>query len=69
MKAKALNQIDTNLEQIIIKLTAAGQRNANIPEGTFGKAGTLPPEEWDSLKLAQDTLSLLRTSRKTKKVV
>lgn len=62
MKTIALDKIDTNLEQIIMKLTAAGHRA--VP--SLG-AGALPPEEFDSLKLAQETLGLLRRERKTQK--
>lgn len=62
MKKKALDQIDTNLEEIIVKLTEAGERNSTTV------AGVLPPLEFASLKLAQDTLGLLRRERKTKKV-
>ena len=61
VKAKALDQIDTNLEQIVMKLTESGQIGAEHG------AGSLNPLEFDSLKLAQDTLGLLRRERKTQK--
>lgn len=66
MKTKALDQIDTNLEQIITKLTEAGKSNGSInPDNP--EAGSLPPLEFGALKLAQETLNLLRIERKTEK--
>lgn len=77
MKSKALDQIEKNLEQIVLKLTEAGQRNVQFkhPEVTLPRfaphkaskpdpfTGSLPPQEFDSLRLAQDTLGLLRRTR------
>ena len=61
MKATALDKIDTNLEQIITKLTAVGHQ---LPDALVG---SLSPLEFDSLKLAQETLGLLRRERRTTK--
>ena len=55
MKRIALDKIDTNLEKIIVNLTSAGQ-------------GSLPPLEFSALKLAQETLGLLRRERKPRKI-
>ncbi len=62
MKKSALDQIDTNLELIITNLVEAGKQNGSVnPDNP--DAGSLPPKEFEALKLAQNTLSLLRQSR------
>lgn len=59
MKKSVLDQIDAKLEQIVMKLSAAGRRDSKEPF-----TGVLPPEEYDSLALAQEALMLLRFGRK-----
>lgn len=60
MKKKTLDQIDANLEVIIQKMVEEGK--IGEPEGSH--RGFLNPPAHDALRLAQETLSLLRKERK-----
>lgn len=60
MKKTVLDQIDANLEKIISKLVEEGK--IGMPSDT--NRGMLNPPAHDALKLAQDSLGLLRANRK-----
>lgn len=66
MKKSTLDRIDANLETIITKLTEEGQIGAK-PDSSGRAVGNLNPPAFDALKLAQDTLGLLRSDRRAKK--